>query len=178
MQVLYKNIMGKEINRMAETLYNKMEQSPGFDIKKAVEKLGGKIEFVSMEQLGAGVDAKIDTTKLEEKIDFKIICAQQLSEEYTRFCIAHELGHLFLHMTEKDASGNIMIVQKSFDKNNSYVNMYEWEAEEFAACFLMPEQEFKVQIDKHKGDVEKIAKVFKVSPQSVIMRCKRLGLIN
>ena len=42
----------------------------------------------------------------------------------------------------------------------------------------MPEQEFRIQVENKKGDVDKIAKLFRVSSQSVIMRCKRLGMID
>lgn len=47
-----------------------------------------------------------------------------------RFCIAHELGHLFLHMLEKNEEGNIELVKDSLCKELRNFNLYEWEAEE------------------------------------------------
>lgn len=169
--------MEKEINRRAESLYNIIGKTPGFDIINAVEKLGGRVIMVENTALDFGIDAKIDTSETEEGIDFKIFCVKENIEEYIRFCIAHELGHLFLHMTKKDENGNIELVKDSFYKTNNDFSIYEWEAEEFAACFLMPEDEFKIQIEVQRGDVEKIAKKFKVPTQSVFMRCKRLGIM-
>lgn len=178
MKLLYKDIMGKEINKKAELLYNILKQSPGFDIVNAVEKLGGSVTFVDREELDAGVDAQINVEKGINGIDFKIMCVRQQSEEYMRFCIAHELGHLFLHMLEKNEEGNIELVKDRLCKEPRNFNLYEWEAEEFAACFLMPEYEFRIKVEELNGDVEAIAQLFKVSSQSVIIRCKRLGLIG
>ena len=130
MKLLYKDIMGKEINQKAELLYNILKQSPGFDIVNAVEKLDGSVTFVEREELDAGVDAKINVEKGINGIDFKITCVKQQSEEYMRFCIAHELGHLFLHMLEKNEEGNIELVKDSLCKELRNFNLYEWEAEE------------------------------------------------
>lgn len=172
MRTLYKNIMGKQINRKAECLYNLIGKEPGFDIFKAVRDLGGTIKIVAANELGLGVDAKI--VVYDEDGGFEILCAPDLGDEYTRFCIAHELGHLFLHMVKKDENGKPQIIEKSFCRNNDLYNLREWEAEEFAAAFLMPEEEFKSYISVVDGDISEIAKKFKVSPQSVLMRCKRL----
>lgn len=177
MQALYKQIMGKQINRKGECLYNLIGKCPGFDIIRAVEILGGTVSFDNQSLLAVGVDARIEAKVINDDIAFDILCKPDLTEDYKRFCIAHELGHLFLHMAEKDQNGDVVILQNSFSKNNDFSKMYEWEAEEFAACFLMPEEEFRNSIENLKGDVEKLAKRYKVSPQSVIMRCKRLGFL-
>lgn len=176
MQALYKNIMREEISKKAECLYNIIGKSPGFDIVDAVKKIGGKVVF-NDKLLPPGIDAKINTQLEDNTVDFEIICSDNNSNDYSRFCIAHELGHLFLHMVEKDEQGKLSIVKESYYKNNS-ANLREWEAEEFAACFLMPEDDLKAVIEECDGDVKKIAKIFKVSPQSVIMRCKRLEIIQ
>ena len=178
MQALYKRVIGERINRKAECLYNLIGKKPGFDIIQAVERLGGEVCSDYDSQLAVGIDAKISAEVDGDDIKFKIIYAPNLSEDYKRFCIAHELGHLFLHMTEKNQNGEIVISKGSFYKNNDFSKMYEWEAEEFAACFLMPEEEFRNSIESLDGDVERLARKFKVSPQSVIMRCKRLGFIS
>lgn len=176
MQALYKDIMKEEINKKAECLYNIIGKTPGFDIVKAVEKMGGRVIF-DKNLLPPGIDAKINTTQENSKFDFEIICVKSTSEDYTRFCIAHELGHLFLHMVEKDTEGRLKLIHDSYYKS-SQVSLCEWEAEEFAACLLMPEEEFRTAIEECDGDVIEIADTFKVSPQSVIMRCKRLGIIS
>lgn len=177
MKKLYKSVIGRQINKKAECLYHLIGKTPGFDVIKAVEKLGGQVIFDETEMLAVGVDAKINTFPDDENRVFNIICSKQQSDVYTRFCIAHELGHLFLHMTKKDEDGKVQIKEASFFKDNDYSSLYEWEAEEFAACFLMPEEEFRDYVRKLEGDIKKLAEIFKVPPQSVITRCKRLEII-
>lgn len=178
MQKLYKNEAWRKVNRIGEALYNAMGQKPGFDIEKIVEKLGGRVVFASSDHFDAGIDAKIEIMDDRSDTEFQITCRKEPDEEYRRFCIAHEIGHLFLHMMGKDDKGEVRIIKNEFYRNNTYLDFCEWEAEEFAASFLMPEQEFRIQVENKKGDVDKIAKLFRVSSQSVIMRCKRLGMID
>lgn len=177
MKLIYKEIIGNQINKKAERLYNIIGNKPGFNIIDAVCTLGGKVTFDDNGRLPFGIDAQIIPKNEEDDCTFEIVCAPNKTMEDTRFCIAHELGHLFLHMIEKDQNGNFYLTEKSFNKNNNFSNICEWEAEEFAACFLMPEEAFRNSIDIECGDVEKISEIFKVFPQSVIIRCKRLGIV-
>lgn len=176
MLTTYKAYRNNLINQKAECLYNQIGKEPGFDIEKAVNALGGKLILDEHRQLPLGVDAKIDI-KEDGSLAFNIIYARDKSEMFTRFSVAHELGHLFLHMLERDAEGNVVVVRSSCNRDMRNYNIREWEAEEFAAAFLMPEEELRSYIEKLQGDVERIARVFKVSSQSVIVRCKRLGIL-
>lgn len=54
------------------------------------------------------------------------------------FSIAHELGHLFLHMAYPDDEKGY-ILSGSYHKETQNTSICEWEAEELAAAFLMPE---------------------------------------
>lgn len=176
MNFLYRNSIIREIYRKAECLYHLIGKEPGFDIIKSVELLGGSVVFDENASLPVGVDARINTFREDNETRFVITCAQLKSLEEIRFCIAHELGHLFLHMTEMSADGTIKIRETCFEKNNNYSDIYEWQAEEFAASFLMPEEEFREYVKKEDGHIEQIAKIFKVPSQSVIVRSKRLEM--
>jgi len=50
------------------------------------------------------------------------------------------------------------------------------EADEFAACLLMPEEEFKRQYKKYGDDYHALSKYFGTSKPSIGVRILRLGL--
>lgn len=106
-----------------------------------------------------------------------------------RFTKAHELGHFMLHR-----GGNLFIDKKNVSQswyrpsNNSgpSTEWQEWEANEFAACILMPEhlvrEELeKIQIDYSDNDkgvswIQTLAKKFDVSVSAMSIRISKLGL--
>ncbi len=176
MQNIYKETMKTIINKMAEFLCKRLELSPGFEIEDTVRRLGGTIEFQELEDT---IDAQILSTADN---NFKIICEKDSKNDvYLRFAIAHELGHLFLHMTQKNESGTYDIVG-SYTHQMLSNSMIEWEAEEFAAAFLMPEDKFREKVeevessDAIKDKIQWLAEVFLVPYKSVITRGKSLDI--
>lgn len=106
---------------------------------------------------------------------FKIILPCLTSAYRDNFTIAHELGHFFLHYTNKHTTleSNTQVL---FNRYGS--NRLEWEANWFAAALLMPKEEFlkiakKYASDEHIG----IAAHFSVSEKAVEIRKKDLGLL-
>jgi len=102
------------------------------------------------------------------------------SEKRQRFTKAHELGHYMLHKAGE------LFVDKDFkmyrpSTNTPSTEWQEWEANEFAACLLMPEHLIeaemkKIQID-YSGDwIESLAEKFNVSISAMTIRMARLGL--
>ena len=92
--------------------------------------------------------------------------------ERIQFSVAHELGHLFLHMLQKDGSIN---EYREYYRRNGDANRIEYEANEFAASLLMPRDEFLSACMKHLDnnnnvDLEKVAKHFNVSRQAASVR--------
>ena len=97
------------------------------------------------------------------------------------FTIAHELGHLFLHMGYQ--------IDEELWKNsdNMILNRFgnserELEANEFAAAFLMPEKEYKRIAEKYsEGNtvfIRKVAEYFNVSVEAASYRGKWLGYLQ
>lgn len=60
--------------------------------------------------------------------------------ERRNFMIAHELGHLFLHMGFRINDDKWNNQMKGFYRNNDAETNYQ--ANEFAKAFLMPEEEY------------------------------------
>lgn len=177
---LYKEAMRKTINKQAEVLFDKLELEPGFDIESTVKRLGGEIR--TRENLRENIEAQI-CAKEDMDDGFLIECKTDFdnNDVYTRFSIAHELGHLFLHMaTPDDEKGYVL--SGSFQKEPQNTSINEWEAEEFAAAFLMPETIFRIKVDAVRMDDKVndkfgyIANMFKVPYKSVITRGKGLEI--
>lgn len=87
-----------------------------------------------------------------------------------RFTLAHELAHLILHSYQEDKDNPISRPRRS---------EMEKEAHAFASCFLMPEESFVDDIYSVSPDaLLHIKPKWKVSVQSMIVRCHDLELIN
>lgn len=166
------------VSNFAEEIHQKLDLQRNFNIEELVGKLGGRIEEC---KLPTGVVAQIATCP--ETSDFII----KISDDHSvvarkRFSIAHELGHLFLHMDfldenkwEENVRNNTM-----YNRSGISVGREELEANAFAAAFLMPRKEFlecvKENTSLSECDINKIAKEFDVSYQSAYYRGINLGV--
>ncbi len=166
------------INRQAERLYKVLKLSPGFSTDAVVIDLGG--EIVHVEEVEDNADAQI--TPNEEGDSFQIFCVnKEIDAEYVRLAVAHELGHLFLHMSKIADDGNY-VIEGTYAHKNISSSMVEWEAEEFALAFLMPESVFRNAVEEAEGDekiadkIQWLADKFKVPYKSVIVRRKSLEI--
>jgi Zn-dependent peptidase ImmA (M78 family) len=141
-----------------------------------VRRLGGTIEFKN--ELENGMEGKI----FKEDGTFTISIKDNVYEKRKRFTIAHELGHLFIHMgymTDNE-------LWDSFNEYNDSVyyryghSIEEREANAFAAAFLMPKEEFIIECYKHYNgenfDIAQISNVFNVSEEAAFIRGQRLGI--
>lgn len=148
---------------------------PISDIEKVVENIGGKIK----------IDRNVPDGRIEKSENNFVVFVSDnnFNVARTRFTIAHELGHLFLHMgygTQDWEENNT----KSYNRLGSSED--ESDANEFAASFLMPASEYKKQIDKlvieEDGkkivDITKIADFFGVSTLAASNRGKFLGILK
>jgi len=110
-------------------------------------------------------------------------------EERKRFTLAHELGHLMLHIAPSGDLNNFKAISDiniSFnrDENWSYVEM---EANDFASQLLMPVNFLNTKVNEiisgnsgisEKELIEKLAESFKVSKTAMEHRLRKLGVIS
>ena len=124
------------------------------------EKLSGKC----IPDVKLSIDAEIRTNN--EYPFFEVRYRVDKPETRILFSVAHELGHLFLHLLEQDGK---LKKAEVLQRNN-----------EFAAAFLMPEEEFvekcQEHLDENRINVTKVAKDFNVSVQAATVRGNVLGL--
>lgn len=162
----------RTVESIAEAIAKKLEFRPGGSIEDIVSRFGGKIV------VGASGDDDYESGSIVARsiTEFTIYISQFTSLVRDRFTIAHELGHLLLHLRglQKAHPNAIMRATRWVDHTNPDQQRAEWEANWFAAAFLMPSDDFKkIYIDL---GAEGVQKVFGVSEKAVAIRVKSLQL--
>lgn len=145
--------------------------------ERAIQLLGGRLETKDeTEWQDAWGDGVIRGLREEDGAAFKIEIPAHTSIERDIFTIAHELGHLFLHL--KYGSPEFRQDDEFTDSimTRSGRNATEYEANHFAACLLMPEDTYKAVAVETSNNVSEIANKFGVSPSAALMRGKFLGV--
>lgn len=135
------------------------------NIEEAIKE-NPEIELI-YEDLGED-DAYI--MKLGEK-RFRISVNSSHHKNRQRFSMAHEYVHYQLH---RDRIGTKPEGERVLYRNAER-NPVEFQANQVAGELLMPEDEFRLQVKKLSGDVQKISEVFSVSPGAVRIRAEKLG---
>lgn len=96
-----------------------------------------------------------------------------------KFTVAHELGHLYLHL--KDDSGNFIdndvSLFRSIHEPALALSPQEIEANEFAMALIMPLSNV-IRQWKMSHSVEDMAVLFDVSVQAMEIRLRDLGLLD
>jgi Zn-dependent peptidase ImmA (M78 family) len=171
------------INKVADLVRTSLDLLCPYDPEMAVERLGGKI-VQNIDDMA--IDAYI---KKDGDNSFIINLNSKKPFLRERFTIAHELGHLFLHMgylinkelwTKQEREFQDSVYYR-YRMSGNY-DQEESEANEFAANFLMPRDEFVNKIYDtlvdNKVDISAIAQHFQVSQSAVLTRAKWLGYVE
>lgn len=147
------------------------------DLFKECGRLGYKLLRYP---LGDNADLGFAVKKDNDIVIFTNSCSR-LSREI--FTLAHEIGHVILHLNDESSfiDDNITINDRSTDEK-------EQEANYFAACLLMPDDDvsrfidLEVQDFKENGlsamDIARIMSEFNVSFDMALNRLDSLGIIN
>lgn len=146
-----------------------------FPVEDAIARLGGTVE---------GMTADQGEALIRKSGDAFVIQIAELPERRRRFSLAHELGHLFLHMGFIiDPSRWESIDQYRDSPKHRYgFSEEEYEAHEFAAALLMPETEFRSAVRTHtadgRTDLKPVADHFEVSVHAARTRGQWLGIFE
>jgi len=156
----------------AEAAATKLNFRPGDSIEPLVSRLGGRIEYKDVPGTGEVPESIV----VRSARDFTIFLPTMTSPGRNRFTIAHELGHLFLHYpgVKRQTPNARMVARRWVDENDVDQQRAEWEANWFAAAFLMPREIFTSTYNRRGA--RDAAVVFGVSVQSAQIRAKSLGL--
>jgi Zn-dependent peptidase ImmA (M78 family) len=154
------------LNAAKDAIYNYAEalsDDRGIDgdtnLVELITSIGGRFSNIYYDQ----ARAEDGSLFVHREREFDIAMPMFGNPFRNRFTIAHELGHYLMHNP----------------KENAYVmrlgsNRAEWEANWFAAGFLMPRTRFLEAAARYANDVMALAGEFMVSPQAIEVRLREL----
>lgn len=160
------------IAALAQQLASHTKYSVGQELAAVVAATGGRIQYLDLYGIGNGSDS--GSIKIDDFRDFTITLANHTGPLRDRFTIAHELGHYMLHylyprQVQQRPLTKVMAERYGF-------GLSETEANVFAACFLMPEKEYRTEYKKLGGAHTELSIIFGVSTRASKLRAKNLGL--
>lgn len=161
----------ESIQRLAEAMARQLNFEPGGNLTTALTALGGKARY---EDVWSPTVYSSGSLYVHGPNDFEISLPLDTTPERARFTIAHELGHYILHFAYKKAKGDKIEKMRAARYGSTQA---EWEANWFAAAFLMPTREFRQKYKDLAGDIGKVAKHFAVSYSAAEVRAKSLKLL-
>ncbi|MQX36872.1 ImmA/IrrE family metallo-endopeptidase [Roseospira navarrensis] len=134
------------VEKLAESVAKQVGYDIGGNLEDIVEKLGGDIQYKDFwnENTDSG------STEIRGERDFTIFLSWDTSQTRDRFTLAHELGHYVLHFLWPNRNGEITGPVKALRYGSDRT---EWEANWFAAAFLMPESDFRNAYKDTNGDI-------------------------
>lgn len=161
------------VESFAEEIAKHFRFAPGGSLEELIAETGGNLVFGSS---GAG-DYESGSIVAKDLDNYTIYLSRNTSRQRDRFTIAHELGHLTLHLPQikKNDPDAIMRATRWVDESDNEQKRAEWEANWFAAALLMPKDAFRELFEK--GGLECTQFEFDVSAPAAQTRAKSLGLI-
>jgi Zn-dependent peptidase ImmA (M78 family) len=160
-----------EVYKFAESIAKQVGYSVGDDLNSLVLRMGGRVD---VEDTLLTDPEHTGSLYVEAPKKFRIVLPSHTSPERDRFTVAHELGHYVLHYLWAKK------IDPSFpDKVIAYrrgSERIEWEANWFAAAFLMPEIDFRRVYHESGGVARLVADQFGVSTAAAEVRAKGLSL--
>lgn len=163
-----------QIDALAESVARKLNFKPGDAIAPVIAKLGGRIDYHSASDTPGPPESMV----VYGPRNFVIHIPTTTSRRRDRFTIAHELGHYLLHypLARARAPNVPMRATRWVDETQADQQRAEWEANWFAAGFLMPATDFRQRWRELRGHEIEMASWFDVSVPAIQVRVKNLNL--
>lgn len=158
------------VDKLAASVAKQVGYKPGSDLLPIVKQLGGRIGVNDLWSVSTATSGSIT---IEETGSFEISLASHTGAVRDRFTIAHELGHFVLHFLLPNQQGR---KTGSIMARRYGTGRVEWEANWFAAGFLMPEAAFRAAWRSLGGSVNLVADQFGVSLEAATVRAETFGL--
>lgn len=155
------NLPKHEIEQYGSKVAECVGRKPGLPVEEFIRKLGGEIKYEDTTESPDGGYVIVHGPR-----DFGVVLSTWTSPRRDQFTMAHELGHYALH----SRFGECHLFAARTGSGQS-----EWEANWFAAGFLMPEAEFRDAVRSGISDAALAAR-FGVSVPAARIRKKALGL--
>jgi Zn-dependent peptidase ImmA (M78 family) len=166
------NLNKNAIADLAHQLANYTKYTVGGDLDDVVSNLGGKIRYLDLYGIGNSSDS--GSIEINDFMDFTITLANHTGPLRDRFTVAHELGHYVLHYLYPKQVLNENLSKVKAERYGS--GRVETEANYFAACLLMPEEEYRAEYTSQFGAHSILSDKFAVSTRASRLRAKNLSL--
>jgi len=153
----------RAIDELGELAAKRLGYEPGGDLVGIVNKLGGEVLYGPVDRTGSTGFLEVPRTEelAEGEPRFRIVLSPYPGEYRNRFTIAHELAHYFLH----SKAGQLPLYA-----TRQAGSRVEWEANWFAAAFLMPADEFAKEWNLRRGRIGHLINRFLVSGGAIEIR--------
>ncbi len=148
----------RSIDRLGERAAKALGCDPGADLIAIVKSLRGKVIFGPVDRTGS--TGFLEVSKASD-VKFTIALSPYPGHYRNRFTIAHELGHYFLH--SKTGGQELYATRQAGSR-------VEWEANWFAAAFLMPSESFVTEWNQSGGSIGHLIDRFQVSGGAIEIR--------
>lgn len=174
-----RNTRKREIRIKADSFYEKCKTGRYgiIDLFTECERCGYKLLRYP---LGENADLGFTVKKDHDTVIFTNTCNRLAREIFT---LAHEIGHIVLHMEE-----TVSFIDDSSTISGRSADEKEQEANYFAACLLMPLDKIEKFLDLEiinftcngltAMDIARIMSEFNVSFETALNRLENLGKIN
>jgi len=173
--------MRAQLRKYIDDLSDKVRKACGFDdnrfpvdLELCVANIGG--DMVRAERRPQSIIEKVGSES------FRVSVWQGMSPSKDRMCVAHELGHLFLHMgfcVDEDNWNAFSAGQEDPKRLFGYMDI-DYEARSFGLAFLIPRYALEHEVWKQQGggrvDLKPIAAHFGVAADDVREQGQWLGV--
>ena len=157
----------KALKEHCEILSKSNRFSPvGFnELNKIASELDVELYTVDKNELPSGVKGLLIEAKTSDKNRKVILIPKGIKKTTAKFQIAHEFGHLVLDHSPIP----LHIAHESLTSYRQYL-INEYSANYFAGSLLVDETSFSVEIEASDYDIEKMAKKYEVSYETIAQR--------
>lgn len=147
-------------------LFLNLGEEPVDNLITLVEKLGIPVIFLDVDS------DKFSGMTLQTDVNQSIIVVNKnMPNDHKRFTVAHELGHLIMHIPFSE--------EAEFYDNLEDLSVVEKQADQFAGAFLIPTHQARYQFKNLSYSKLTDFKIhWKVSKQAIIYRAKDAGAIT
>jgi IrrE N-terminal-like domain len=161
------------VSQIAEHFAKRYEVLASIDMADVVERIGGEVSYTDV--WARNIDQISGSLNVPEVGRFQIFVPVHTTYERDNFTIAHELGHYFIHFLLPKSQGKPIRNLMAYRYGTGRI---EWEANWFAAAFLMPSEDYREMFSKLAGDIDGLAGHFRVSREAARIRSVVLGLVS
>ncbi len=155
----------RDIERVAAEARGAWGYVTGGSMPDAAEAAGARLHYRGLSDMGAAHGSVF----IHGPNDLDVVLPDFTSPVRDQFTIAHELGHYVLHCV---LGAERPIIAHRLPESRTET---EWEANAFAAAFLMPEGEFRAAASR-RADARYLASRFWVSRRAAEVRMRVLAV--